>query len=229
MHDILKRLEDGYSEVQRVGEHEKIVCIGGGPSLDAEQIAMVREARCRVIAINDAYLMAPFADVNYFCDAEWYGWHSKGVAKPLLGLTAEDLRTRFAAFEGQRCSIEITGETKDSSVHLLRRQSHEGISSRPTHLCTGHHSGYQVLNLAILARPALVILLGYDAREPRPGQQTHWHGWHPRAEPTIVYANHRKSFEMGANAIKATGVKVVNCSPGSLIETFPRIPLDLAL
>jgi hypothetical protein len=71
---------DRLSSVQRVWEGQTVVCIGGGPSLTLEQIEAIPEG-CPVIAINDAYLWAPSADVCYFADSRWWEWHTKGIAK----------------------------------------------------------------------------------------------------------------------------------------------------
>ena len=48
-----------------------VVCLGGGPSLTAADAAQCR-GRARVIAINDAYRLVPWADLLYFCDYRWW-------------------------------------------------------------------------------------------------------------------------------------------------------------
>jgi hypothetical protein len=76
---------DGRHQVSRAWEGKTVVCIAGGPSLTKEQLELVRAARerdaVRVIVINDAYLIAPWADVLYFADARWAKWHVQGVDK----------------------------------------------------------------------------------------------------------------------------------------------------
>jgi len=215
---------DRFSEVTPQWSGGTAVLLGGGPSLTTRQIEHVRSAReadkVRVIAVNDAYRIAPFADVCYFADSEWWGWHKD--------------RPEFREFAGQKCSIEHSGANiTDSAVHVLRNATAPahgyGLSLDPGQVVTGRNSGYQALNIAILAGAKTVILLGYDAREPSLGQKSHWFGDHPRIEQVSVFAEYRKSFSLGEDAIKAAGVRVLNCSPGSAIDSFPKMDLDDAL
>ena len=70
---------DRYSEIAPEWSGGTAVLLGGGPSLTLGQVEKVRAAReagaVHVIAVNDAYRLAPFADVCYFADSEWWGWH----------------------------------------------------------------------------------------------------------------------------------------------------------
>jgi hypothetical protein len=219
----LRRILGGrFSEVAREWSAATAVLIGGGPSLTVEQVEQVRAARdsaslnqnVRVIAVNDAYRLAPFADVCYFADSEWWGWHKD--------------RPAFQSFAGHKCSIaDSAAKIADQAVHILRNAGSRGISTDPGAVCTGHNSGYQALNIAILAGAKTIILLGFDAREPT--GKTHWFGDHPKIEQVAAYAKFRKAFSAGENAIKAAGVRVINCSPGSAINSFEKLPLEAAL
>jgi len=220
---VLRREAAGaFSEVAREWQDATTVLIGGGPSLTVEQVAQVREARAagavRVIAVNDAYRLAPFADLCYFADSEWWGWHKD--------------RPDFQAFAGQKCSISDSGANiKDPAVHILRNANGRGhsfgLSLDPKQIVTGSNSGYQALNIAVLAGAKTIILLGFDAREPT--GKTHWFGDHPKREPLAAYAEYRKAFSVGERAIAAAGVRVINSSPGSGINSFPKLDLTDAL
>ena len=224
---VLHREATGtFSEVAREWQEAAAVLIGGGPSLTPQQVAQVALVRTqrralRVIAVNDAYRLAPFADVCYFADSEWWGWHKD--------------RPDFHAFAGQKCSISDSGgNIKDPAVHILRNANGRGhgfgLSLDPKEIVTGRNSGYQALNIAILAGSKTIILIGFDAREPTATMsRTHWFGDHPRREPIAAYAEYRKAFSAGERAIETAGVKVVNCSPGSAIDSFPKMDLEDAL
>jgi hypothetical protein len=60
-----------------------IVCLGGGPSLTQAQVDACR-GRAHVIAINDAFRLAPWADVLYACDWQW--WKANPEAYDFAGL-----------------------------------------------------------------------------------------------------------------------------------------------
>lgn len=164
--------------------------------------------------------MAPWADVCYFADSEWWKWHKD--------------RPDFQAFAGEKCSIQSTGmDIFAPEVHLLRNKTHPsngvGLSLDTESLITGYHSGWQVVNISVLTGAALILLLGYDAREPESGGPSHWFGHHPKREPVAAYEKYRQSFKLGAGALRDAGVRVINCSPGSAIDAFPRMTLAEAL
>lgn len=122
---------------------------------------------------------------------------------------------------------------EDGNVHLLRNKNFplngNGLSLDPEYLVTGRNSGYQAINLAVLAGAKMIILLGYDSSEPQRGKPTHWFGDHPRREPDNVFAIYRQSFKVGAKEIIAAGVRVINCSPGSAVDAFEKMELEQAL
>lgn len=235
---ILERIPGSrFSRVLPAWPGATVALLAGGPSLTPELFAMVGEARkadrLRVIAINDSYLLAPWADVHYAADAKWHRWHSAGI--PKVGLPAEEVRARWAAFPGQKCTIEnCGGHVVDDTVHIMRNRDkvtnpHSGLSHDPEALATGRHSGFMALNLAILAGATNILLLGYDAKRGADGAP-HWHGDHPvpsRAED--AYVEFKMSFSKAQRDIEAAGVRVINCSMGSAIETFPKMPLAEAL
>lgn len=235
---ILRRLPaERFSEVLPAWQGATVVLVGGGPSLTLAQVALVAEAHAagavRVIAVNDVYLWIPWAEVLYGADSHWWGWQIEGVAKPVLGLSAAQVRERFRAFAGQKCTIQNSGENvADDAVHMLRNLKHplhsQGLSLDPRYLATGRNSGYQALNLAVLAGAKTIVLLGFDGR-PAVDGKTHWSGGHPRPTPAAAYEEYRRAFSAGESAIAAAGVRVINASPGSAIDSFPKMELEQAL
>jgi hypothetical protein len=243
---ILERSKDWplnrLSTVRRQWAGGTAVIIAGGPSLTLEQVAAVRVAReadrVRVIAVNDAYLWAPWADVLYASDSSWWRDHARGIPKPMLKLSAEAVRQRFDAFPGERCGIQDSGSgIEDTRVHLIRNARTnpqgdgihaDGLSLAPDALLTGRNSGWQALNLSVLAGASTVILLGFDGQAAKDGR-SHWSGGHREPTPEAAYAAYRQSFSAAENALKAAGIRVVNCSPGSAIDAFPKMPIDQAL
>lgn len=146
----------------------------------------------------------------------WWNWHHD--------------RPAFIGFAGLKCSIQQNGDgIIDPAVHFLRNDGPDGISADPRALRNGGNSGYQAINLAILAGSKEVILIGFDAREPAPGAASHWFGNHPVVEPSHVFALYRNAFDNNAASIADAGVQVVNCSPGTAITAFPRKTLAAAL
>lgn len=235
---LLRRLEGSrLSVVERAWEGKVAVLLGGGASLTHEQVVHVAAAHAlglvRCVAINDAYLLAPWADLLYFADAHWWRWQREGVAKEALDLSAEQVRERFAAFVGEICSIAFNEKSvTDNRVRFLRNLHGSvlggGLSLEPTAIATGWNSGSQALNIATLAGAHVVLLLGFDGR-PNAQGQTHWFGEHPRATPQAFWEQMRRGMRAMESALKEQSVRVVNCSPGTYIDTFEKMELEGAL
>lgn len=235
---ILERIPgERYSRVLPLWTGLTVVLIAGGPSLTMEQVHQVRVAReldrVRVIGVNDAFLVAPWIDISYFSDAKWGKWMTDGIDKPKLGLKADEVRLRWRTYCGQKCSIQnsMSGIT-DPAVHIMRNHHFPihgvGLSRDPGALVTGRHGGFQALNIAILSGAETVLLLGYDAKDG-PNGEKHYHGDHPSQSSPDIYPHMRAAFSLAEKDIKATGVRVINCSLESAIDTFPKMALEQAL
>ncbi len=177
-----------------------IVCAATGPSLTAAQLDRCR-LDARVIAVNNAYQLAPWADVLYACDQKWWHWH-KGVP----------------TFRGLKYSLNASYP----DVKVLKNVGQTGLSSNPSGLMTGHNSGYQAINLAVHLGAARILLLGYDM------QGGHFFGKHPdKSAPP--FAACLKAFPTLVKPLAALGIEIVNCTPGSALTCFPMRSLDEAL
>lgn len=196
-----------------------MVCIATGPSLDQAQVDLVGaaqlEGRVRVVAVNDAYLLAPFADVLYFADARWWRWHKD--------------RAAFQAFAGIKCTMQNSGaEVEDPAVFMLRQGNDDGLSQNPEQLSTGRNSGYMAINFAVLAGAARIVLLGFDHKPVR-GKHTHFFGEHPEPTVTSLFRETAKHFRTMKAPLAALGVEVFNCTPESGIDAFPKADLASVL
>ncbi len=191
----------------RVWPGETIVCLAGGASLTQADVDFCR-GRARVIAINDAYRLAPWADVFYACDTKWWAVHGAQVM-PLAGLKltySEEAAERFgiARVPGRRAP---------------------GLSLDPSHIHLGNNGGYQALNIATLrgGAGAKVILLGYDM------QGAHWFGNHPKAcRSATNFPLWIKNFGTTPPDLARAGVEVINCSRRTALDCFPRATLEEA-
>lgn len=192
--------------VPRLWPGETVVCIGGGPSLAASDVDAVR-GRARVIAINDAYKLAPWADVLYAADRKWIDWHD-GVP----------------GFAGPKYSLDSQDPTPRADWNVLRNTGPLGLELDPTGLRAGHNSGFQAINLAVHLGASEIVLLGYDMGLAADGRQ-HWFGDHPdhRLSP---YPQMRAAFESLVEPLFALGVKVANCSRRTALTVFPCVSLD---
>jgi len=180
-----------------------VAILASGPSLTGAVAEAVRCVGVPTIAINDTFRRAPWADMLYAADPEWWRVNPEALD-----------------FAGLRASV-----SKVDSVLQLQNTGVEGFDPHPFAIRTGGNSGYQAVHIAIHAGAARVLLCGFDMHN-RCG--LHWHGSHPRPLRNTdehSYAKWASRFE----ALKGIGPEIVNCTPGSAIECFPKMDLNEAL
>lgn len=215
--------------MNRVWEGETVVIICGGPSLTVEQVERTRGLR--TIAVNDAYLLAPWADVCYFADAKWLKWQLNGrdgKGLPALGLTGAEVQRLWREFRGLKVAVATLMQQMRGAALFIRDGQLAGIkaalSTDPTAIMTGHTSAFQALNVSVLAGAHRVAFIGLDGRVGDGGKK-HWFGDHPD-NSDAPYDHMNDSLRSAALHCKALGVDVVNCSPGTSITAFRRARLE---
>lgn len=189
-----------------------VAIIGGGYSLSASHVEHLRGHDVRVIGINDAYRLAPWSDLHYACDFIWWKWHH------------DEAR---AAMRCPSLTQDTDAASRWADLVYIKGVNETGLSTRPDVIHTGSNSGFQALNIATLKGAARVLLLGFDM-QPGPGGRQHWFGEHPH-KIRSPYALYIRAFNGAADQLKAMGVDVVNCTPGSALECFPIMPIEEAL
>lgn len=194
-----------------------IACIASGTSLTQADVDFLH-GKCRIIAINDNVLKAPWADVLYFADVKWWKWH------------------RFVVnnFQGLKVSIENHGADKvlDSDVIVLDNldfgSTTSGRLSRdPRGIHTGRNSGYQAINVAILLGASKIILLGYDMKPGKDGKN-HWFGEHPD-NSRMDYVDWRLEFSRMAPTADRMGIEILNATRSTDLDCFPKVDLESVL
>jgi hypothetical protein len=104
-----------------------------------------------------------------------------------------------------------------------------GLELEPIGIRTGSNSGYQAINLAVLLGARRIVLLGYDMKVG-PRSQRHWFGDHPaELNKDSNYGLWIELFESMLPTLEATGIEVLNCTPGSALRCFTSTSLDAAL
>lgn len=191
------------------------VVIASGPSLSDEQLQLVEaahlEERVHVLAVNNTIERAPWADVAYFGDYTAIK-HYLPKLKPLT--LAEWVTIDRAAAERWRLTH-------------VKPASQNGVSLQRVHV--NGNSGAQAINVAIAFGAQRVLLIGFDMRDGSDGR-AHWFGQHPGHLVTKqLYGEWLHKFEAIARDAKQLGMQIVNCTPGSALDCFPRVDLELEI
>lgn len=181
---------------------EKIVCIASGPSLTQDDIEYVK-TNAMVIAINDVYKQAPWADVLYGCDRAWWDLQYKSNLNEI------------SAFRGNKYSLQYD----KNKVQKLEIGATQGLEREWPKLATGKNSGHQAVNLAYHLWAKEIILLGYDMQMTN--NQVHYFGKHmqPLKNPEKKLMKFWvKKFETLVKLLHKEGVEVINCSRETAIS-----------
>lgn len=209
--------------IERRWADETCVVAATGPSLDQSVADECSRAKCehgvRIIAVNDAWRLMPFADVLYAADVAW--WLAHDGVKDFLG---EKWSIKFGdPFMTSERSVELA---KKYGLRLVQGLALQGFSldSRYVHGC---NSGYQAVNLAILFGANPIIMAGFNMQDVN--GKKHFFGDHPA--PLNNDTTHRSwvPFFDKAKEMLPEDIRIVNSTPDSAIKCFETMPLAEAL
>jgi hypothetical protein len=164
----------------------------------------------RVLAVNNTWALLPWAHAMYAGDRQWWNAYAEQVS-----------------FCGERW----TRDPLSAQRHRLRLATWRdgtGLCKTPWHLHSGGNSGHQAINLAYHFGARRIVLLGFDMHRSDGG---HWHGEHHGmlSAPNPHIAAWREMMLPLAQDLRDAGVDVVNATPGTALEAFPKRPLFEAL
>lgn len=179
------------------------ICIASGPSLTLCDVEKCKRSGRVIYVINDVYKLAPWADILYACDGDWWD-HHKGAVE----------------FNGQRWTTSDAAAEKWGLAHMPgTNQKLFGIEPP---MAYGKNSGFQAINLAFLHGHRDIWLLGYDMGF-QAGTKKHFFGDHPRPiDRPSQYGAWIKHFRNAAPIMAENGLKIINKSRETALECFER-------
>ena len=181
---------------------ETVFILGGGPGLLGVSVPSIPGP---VLAINNAWELAPHADLLYFADRRWYEWNRDALSwfRGAYMVTRSNIPPRDG------------GPRRKDVVKIDR--CHQPLSHDPSKIA-GWCSGSNSLNIAYLAGAKEVVLLGFNMT---PGN---WHNKHrvPQKTSHLVDRFIPSMYDM-AKELSRTNMKVYNATPGSALECFPIV------
>ncbi len=186
---------------------EPCFILGGGPSLKAIDVNRLR-GKGRVIAINAAFLIAPWADVLYIADLGCY----------------RNFKDRAHLFEGEHFVTRSKISDVDPAHNVKRvNKSLKMALSDEAGTVVGQDSGSNSLNLAYLFGASPIYLLGFDMT---PGN---WHDLHHKPQDVKHFKTYTHYLTRMAPELARRGIEVFNCNPKSALTCFPFADLNEVL
>lgn len=171
-----------------------------------------------IIGVNNAYQIGEWIDILFFGDGSWYLVHKDKVAQ-WNGIKVS-------------CAVRFNGnkETTKAGIKFLPKNSNHryGISPNGNAVSWNHNSGAASISLAAHLGVKRIYLLGFDMR--RINEVTHWHGGHRPVDikgKKILppFKRHLIGFPAIAKDAKRMKIEIINVSPDSEINVFPKVSL----
>lgn len=198
--------------VPTLWEGETVCILASGSSAKAADADYVK-GKARLIVVNNAFRLAPWADLLYACDVNWW----KEYEHP------RDGGLSWVDFEG----LLVSQDARAERPHRVPSEDKPGLSLDPLRIHQGGNGGYQALNLAVLLGASRVLLLGFDMKG------THFHGPHPSGLNNPEDSNHFpkwiKNFQTTLPDLEKGGVEVINCTWGSALKCYRKKRLRQSL
>jgi len=165
-----------------------------------------------VIGVNAAFKLGRWIDFCFFGDTGWFEDNKVALA-------------RFAGIKVTSAPIFAKREMHYPGIKYLSQdvnKSH-GISSVPYTVCWNANSGAAAISLAAHLGAKKIVLLGFDMQLGSQGT-SHWHNEYPKSVTrNPVFIRHLRGFPSIAKDAESMGIEIVNASPNSVIDCFPKI------
>lgn len=164
-----------------------------------------------VIGTNIAFMLGDWVSVLYFCDARFFFTFRNEI------LQFRNLKVT--------CVGHITNEVQHLTTNIkrLKRDYKSGLSSSPDTINWNWNSGGAAINFAVSAGAKRILLLGYDMKEV--DGATHWHGKYPSKTHRAGFRMFMKHYPVIAEDAKKRKVEILNVSPDSALDVFPKVSL----
>lgn len=183
-----------------------VVIMASGHSMSKAVADLVEPTYAPCIVVNNTYKLAPWADLLYAADHEW--WQANPEALKFEGLKITIRGRPFKELQW----IDYTGN--------------DGFDDSPAFVRTGCNSGYQALHIAAHAGASRILLCGFNLGGG------HWHHAHPphlKQTPLDEYQRWIRKFETIVEPLRSRNIQVLNCTPDSALKCFPYMKLEEAL
>ena len=197
-----------------------VIVAATGPGLTPEVVKICQASRLSTIAVNDAYRLMPWADMLYACDDMWWRHHDgcpdfageKWSSHGAIGSKRHNDKSKAAALYG---------------LNLVAGRDEIGFSLDPHVIHYGSNSGFQAVNIALLAGGNPIILVGFNMQAV--GKRRHFFGDHPAGlRNTADYRNFVRHYVHAAKRL-SPDIKILNATPDSALTCFPKVDLHDAI
>ena len=186
----------------------------------------------KVIGVNNAFMLGDWINIAFFGDKGQY-WNYKSQYDSFGGLKVT-------------CHPYYENNPIDNVMYVKRhREKRTGLTGKRKFIVWNFNSGSAAVNLARHFGAKRIYLLGFDMFTDIEYNRTHWHSGYPNKlnTPTVrdkkkgkketvrvkkkevnpPYARHMKGFKDMAMQAVLLDLEIINLSPDSEIDVFPKM------
>lgn len=187
--------------------------VAGGSSVTQADVDTLR-GRCRVLVVNNAYQLAPWADALYAADERWWGTYRSAIDFAGLKMTCHVVNSSIPKSVRR---VQLCNECEEKEPRYSEIIVGEDVIGR------GGNSAFQALNLAVVFGAKTVFLLGFDFCG------SHWHEPHPeplKRTRDSTRLKWRDMLDAQSKRLQEMGITVLNCSSVSLLQNYRKVLLQ---
>jgi hypothetical protein len=232
-------------KVPRIWENEDVWILGGGPSvlkqfeipnklikdvMDGTSPPSVYSSYLsklhdkHVIGINVAFMIGDWMDMIFFGDDGFF----------------KRYESQLSEYRGLKVTCTDLASTNEVPwvKYLPKDKEHvKGITRNPSKVSWNHNSGAAAISLAVHTGASKIILLGFDMNVNE-DKNMHWHDIYKRGKIETpkdwkhwqpILERQMLGFKHIAQDAKEIGVTIINASPTSSINSFPKTSIKYLL
>jgi len=189
---------------------ETVFLVAGGPSVTQAHVDRLKGYR--VVVVNSSFEKAPWADLLFYADKRW--WHPNAAKVRRMFKGRVITCRRFKDKEVVPPGVLAIGKSRDR------------FCERPNEVYLDKTVVTGALNLMMHLGVACVGMLGVDQqRDPRT-KRMHHHEEYTFALGAKVFEFQSKQLRAVAEPLARAGMKVINLSPDSKVDWWPRMTLE---
>ncbi len=191
-----------------------VAILASGPSMSLAVAEAVRAARVPSLVTNETFLLAPWADILVANDAAWWTVRAQDALK---------FRGLKVCVQTGICPFPAVMELRNTGLDL---HDQAGFDPDPECIRTGGNSGYSAVHIAMQAGASRILLCGLDLG----GANWHpAHSEHLRITQPHTYTVWARRFRSLVKPAAERGIEILNVTPNSALDCFPKMALDEAL
>jgi hypothetical protein len=201
-----------------LGKDTVYLC-ANGPSLRDAPLDALRGKFC--IAVNSALRLVPWARMLFFGDARWW-WLNREWAAQIPTEYRVTLSRYFVEDGGNRREEPCDNEP---GILCVRQKGTGGLCRGTDSLAWLLSSGGTAINLAVHANAGRrIVLLGYDFRRAEDGCRNAVANVNPCSDKFAEMLT-PSVWMRTADEARYRGIEILNATPDSALDVFPRVKL----